>query len=52
MTFLADEIKRPPQERKTGMAQMVMQRLKETATTMTALSVAWHHLEPLLSAIF
>lgn len=52
MTFRADEIKRPPQERKTGMAQMVMQRLKETATTMTASSVAWHHLEPLLSAIF
>lgn len=52
MTFLTDEIKRPAQERKTGMARMVMERLKETATTVTTLSVAWHHLEPLLSAIF
>lgn len=52
MTFLTDEIKRPPEERKAGMARMVMQRLKETATTVTALSVAWQHLEPLLAAAF
>lgn len=52
MTFVADEVKRPPEQRKAGMARMVMQRLKETATTVTALSVAWNQLEPLLERVF
>ena len=52
MTFLTEEIKRPSQERKIGLARMIMSHLKESASTVTELSVAWSHLEPLLSSMF